>query len=1246
MGVSEEGSDDRIIREREFRRSSGLNIVELDYEEKIDSEKNNGESDEAIGDLFDPFEGGSDSGNLKSDGSVTISPETDIVTNFSTQGDIRINWVLMVSLVVIYSGVSIQIGRTFSPLPGTSALLILSLLGFSLAERWIPKPEMRILGVTWAIISMKVLYGLAIELRQWEIIGSDWILGVFLLALVCLNIYVAYRYDHDAIAAQSTLVLLAIGSTTGSLLGEIGVAGMILVASTILHYIAINRNSGNLASLGIAASNLWIGMHAITSEFEIAQLHVLPLDSPLLLFLLLMFTSALNATMAAKFAREENWFSKGFETIGLGKPGLWGVSISLGMVGATMAVAANKEDLGYAMGMVTFLGGSFGGSYLVVRGVNAERVATPLLISASVLIPMLLLGSKIGEVSGISPYQIFTILGTLATGFVILRDQDSVTDRVLWMGSVGILILLVLLIPARTASSGGDGGAFLLTLLTTLHIGTAILAFRRNSASLSGVTVLLPWSWLLLEEILQEVVRTLFLANDSSDPGAIVHLEPMFLAAYLSVSIILLFIVNIKMGDSGVNLASGFLGITEVSTAIRDSGALQLWSLGLWIPVTTMVFLAQFGGFTAQTILVILSLLVLIHVSSHILGYREGNVKSIMGVLGVAMLVIQWRHGLDEALMMILCATVSILIYYDCSDDDSIALGIVIIALSILVSVTGRYPSLVLEGSDSVPEPGVALVSLSCAAIIIGIFLPKSGKMERMVKSAFASLGLIVLSVVVSYRSQSITLIIASVALFAATSVWLITRAELRSELRSIAKKSSIVSSIATDGGMKTDEPGSLGSYNPKIAEMRELRRSKREKLATDDIDELLTSDVNHRPIVGLAVLGIVVSSTIIGGALMGPDRDIWPLLMAAHGGFAILVVSLIRVRTRGLDLDLPHILGIEMPIALCISGFALSFITAHIIPAGSSKFELLDMAVLSIIILLMVVISLIRQSNLMERIPIAIDWFIGSLFCSRLIGSLIGEALPLPLSIDPVAGDFLEWKLPLYLLEALLISATLVSFWIEEKRRLSGRNQSGLWIGFRCLAIVSLSFGPAGLIAAAIACYQSWKTSLPVGFGWSFIGGVLALISFSSWIVEVQDTLAEVILISGLGLILACALSVPLNGAKWTITLATDAHLLIIAGAIAIGFRTDSELFVLLIVSLFTLMSTVVWVAGILQFRKSLRIWGLADLIIGLACVLVFAPKELFEASNLLVAMIILAIELGVVSWLGVSNQEELSKD
>ena len=85
---------------------------------------------------------------------------------------------------------------------------------------------------------MKVTYGLAIELNRWGFIGME-VLGGLLLILVGVNVLVAYRHDHDAIAAQSTLVLLAIASTAGSVLGEGGVAGMILLATLLVHGLSL-----------------------------------------------------------------------------------------------------------------------------------------------------------------------------------------------------------------------------------------------------------------------------------------------------------------------------------------------------------------------------------------------------------------------------------------------------------------------------------------------------------------------------------------------------------------------------------------------------------------------------------------------------------------------------------------------------------------------------------------------------------------------------------------------------------------------------------------------------------------------------------------------------------------------------------------------------------------------------------------------------------------------------------------------
>jgi len=1245
-----EEAPDKIIREREFKLPSGINIDNIDLPAEVESVENSEidskKGDEAIGDVFDPFsEPSEDSpGKIRKDGSVDNAPERDLVSQISIEGEEKVNWVIMVSMIVLYSAISIQIGRTFDSVVGAFLLISLAAIGFALGEIWVPRERMKLLGVTWVIISMKVLYGLAIELRHWEVIEDDLSLGVVLVLLVGVNIFVAYRHNHDAIAAQSTLVLLAVGSTAGTEFGEVGVAGMILIATVVLHGIALNRKSGNLASLGIASSNLWIGMHAVTTRFSVGPLDVLPIEGALLLFLLLMLVTAMNAYMATIFAKEENWFSKGFETLGLGKPGLWGVSISLGMIGALLAVASNRDDLGYALGMVTFLGGAFGGSYLVVRGVEPERVYIPLVVTASVLTIILLNGNSVSDVIGFSAYQVFTLVGSSVTVAIILRDQNSVTDRVLWIGAVAILTILVLLVPTGTEEDG-DGGIMLLGFLSLLHIGTATLAINRDSPSLSGVTVLLPWSWILAEKLIEEVVRTVMLANDFSDFNGVIQLETTPLAIYLGIASVLLFIVNSRMGESGVNLASGFLGITELSATIRDSGLLNLWSIGLWLPMLTILILAQFGGFTTVSLVALLALLSGLHVASFILGLRNGGEDGIVWALALSFLVVQWRHGLDEAMMTLMCISIALILNF--GEDRNFTLGMGVMSAPMLVFSTGRSSSLELVtpnwfndlngGSIVGSIPETEFFALLCCVVMLAIFLPRAEKMEVILKPASSALVLIVITNVLSMNSDSFLLQVASGSVFAATSIWLISRGEIRSELRTIAKRDSIVSMVS---GGSISLSGSLSSYNPKVAEMEELRSKKRELAKTDDVTELLTSEITHTPIVGLVILGIVLAGITLSSA-MGSG----PLILIVSGCFCCIIVFLIRDRTRGLELELPHFLGIEMPIAVAVSGLCMILVSGHVFPPGSSPYELLDMAVVVVLILVLLMVSLLHQKNLLDRIAIAIDWFVLPLLLARLVAIALGGALPAPMTVDPFAHGMLDWTVPWVILESILILCVLVGFWVDEKKDGLGREHgsSGVGIGSRSLAIMMMSFGPAGLLAASSAVFRSIRTSQPSGLGIALPVGVLSCFSLVHWndgLLASSNYLDWFVLILGVMIMVTCALTVPLNLEKWTVTLAIDGHLFIISGAIMLGMMDGFEIPLLLI-----LMSTTVWVVGILQLRKSLRVWGLADLIAAILCSFVFAFKGLGQ-YEILLGMAALALELGVIAWLGLTNQDELRRD
>ena len=101
---------------------------------------------------------------------------------------------------------------------------------------------------------------------------------------------------------------------------------------------------------------------------------------------------------------------------------------------------------------------------------------------------------------------------------------------------------------------------------------------------------------------------------------------------------------------------------------------------------------------------------------------------------------------------------------------------------------------------------------------------------------------------------------------------------------------------------------------------------------------------------------------------------------------------------------------------------------------------------------------------------------------------------------------------------------------------------------------------------------------------------------------------------------------------------LAINAHVLLILGLIASGLS-------LLIPMFLVVLSTTVWVTGILQLRKSLRAWGLADLVMAILFSVVFYGGVIFQPQILLVGLSIIAIELGVVSWLGLKNEENMVK-
>ena len=509
--MEEDGHDhdpveDDVLRQKEFRRGGGIDLDQFmiqDPENDVEVEEfvQEKETDEAVGDIASLFSGedeqSDDPGAINRDGTVDEAAAPDSVTDMAVHGERRLGYGLLAGMVLVWSVLGWVVGTALPPFLGGPLLIIMGLSGLWAGEKWIPNPTMHLLGVTWVIISMKILYGFALDVHHWgwldaSLLGADLSLGIFLLALIGFNILIAQRHDDDAIAAQATLVLLALGSATGALYDELGVSGMILLGTLSMHGLALHRKSGNLASLGIAVSYLWIGLHAFSDNWTIASIEIVSFDDDLLLFMLMFAVTATNAVMATQFHKAENWFSDAAKALGLGKPGLWAISVGLGMIGALLSIAANREETGYALAQLLLLMSAFGGSYLAVRGVEWKRLAPFILFPAPfLLILVILLNLEVFtiDIANLSAYSIYAILTALLTSIALLRNQQAVSDHVLWIGGIIIVILLTILIPAET-----DGWR-LLASQGTVWLGLAWLGVQRQSPSISGVAVLMPWVW-------------------------------------------------------------------------------------------------------------------------------------------------------------------------------------------------------------------------------------------------------------------------------------------------------------------------------------------------------------------------------------------------------------------------------------------------------------------------------------------------------------------------------------------------------------------------------------------------------------------------------------------------------------------------------------------------------------------------------------------------------------------------------
>ena len=1258
--TSHDSVEDDVLRQKEFRRGSGIDLGQFmiqEPDENFDEEQVviEKETDEAVGEVASLFsadgEQSNEAGAIKRDGTVEKAAAPDSVTDMAVHGERRLGFGLLAGMVLVWSILGWVVGTALPPLLGGPLLIIMGLSGLWAGEKWIPNPTMHLLGITWVIISMKILYGFALDVHHWgwldsSPLGADLSLGIFLLTLIGFNILIAQRHNDDAIAAQATLVLLALGSATGALYDEIGVAGMILLGTLSMHGLALHRQSGNLASLGIAVSYLWIGLHAFSNEWTIANIEIVSFDDDLLLFMLMFAVTATNAIMATQFHKADNWFSAGAEALGLGKPGLWAISVGLGMIGALLSIAANRDETGYALAQLLLLMSAFGGSYLAVRGVALRRLAPFILFPAPFLLVLVILFNLevvTIEVANLSGYSIYAILTAILTSVALLRNQQAVSDHVLWIGGIIIVLLLTLLIPAESE------GWRLLASQAAVWLGLAWLGVQRKSPSISGVAVLMPWVWLLM--FATDVESRMF-SNDFIP----VTLDEQHVAAWMLLLIVQQIYVNLSQGQATLNLAGRLAGLSELGARARDSGLLQLWNLSFILSLLSVWGITRVDGMPAWGLLGVMAAILLFHGTLVAMGQHRGQPRTMLIAWSIFALHFGWKFGHTSIFAATMVAGCSLMLahtdrFLDDKNDvkrnqtnSIVTFQLLVMSALLVIPALRNDASLELTNADWFPQNGQDAMMMGLISLgTLFHYLSRVTKMDKLLPPTLSTVAMIAMMLYSGVALELQFLTTMALVSFVGSGAYLAFQGEWRSGLRSVARRDERLKEIEAKQRVQiaynqTSEETGVQFIDPQMIELAEKQKKRAKRSGSTGEMDLELGDIQHRPSIVLSFLGVTIFASIFFAYMSGSGL----LALLLMGGMSFLFISLARLRADSLNLRLVDVLGVEITIAVTMAGLVLVHLAARMTQGTVFLSEQYDLLALIGALVAIGSFALVGRDDLGVRIPNVLDMVIGLLVVDRLFGVLAGGELPIPTMTNPFEFNNLSWTVPIIGNEILLIIAALLWDWVErerQKRSLQDHRGALGRISYG-LSILLLSFGPAALLGLTLMVLRGWEWKQPAVLMIGFIVLPVALNELVWWIeVEFEIPLFEMwissVAIGCMGLIAGAMATYRDQGLWISAALWVAQVLFIISGVLSPSLL----LFVLLILA----MSTTSWVIGVLTLRRGWRIVGFLNLVLAwiVASVLIYQGMSSIAALALLLAT---AALLAIVTYLTQSRDQLLA--
>ena len=140
----------------------------------------------------------------------------------------------------------------------------------------------------------------------------------------------------------------------------------------------------------------------------------------------------------------------------------------LSLTGAFLTIGSIRQDISFAFAIIVLLSLCYFPSYLVVRG-SPKREVFMTAGASILLLSVVTILFESGIMNAVlDSYWVFSIGGGASLFFLLAKYQGIVSDTVLWTGSIGLTLLVLVVTPIDESTEYRM--LFLISALSLIHL--------------------------------------------------------------------------------------------------------------------------------------------------------------------------------------------------------------------------------------------------------------------------------------------------------------------------------------------------------------------------------------------------------------------------------------------------------------------------------------------------------------------------------------------------------------------------------------------------------------------------------------------------------------------------------------------------------------------------------------------------------------------------------------------------------